>query len=172
LKTSIFNADGANHEISPIFRHAAAAIHGYSSPCRCRHSKRADSAIPKAVVKNPAMVELGKKLFLNRACQSPVLFLVIPATTCPLAAVTISARRLATIGSKGLSVPFGAQFQHECGAVLGWPRQVLAGAGQRPDCQPQEMASNHVLALDVLRSIPAYVNEFDRCWPSKSPCRR
>jgi hypothetical protein len=73
--------------------HAAAAIQ--SEPIQ---------PIPKAVVKNPAMVELGKKLFLNRACPNPVLFLVIPVTTCPPAAVTISVRRLATIGSKGLSV--------------------------------------------------------------------
>jgi cytochrome c peroxidase len=57
------------------FRHAAAAIHRHSSPCRCGNSKRADSTHSKAVVKNPAMVELGKKLFLNRACPNPVYFL-------------------------------------------------------------------------------------------------
>jgi cytochrome c peroxidase len=36
-----------------------------------------------------------------------------------------------------------------------------------PIANPKEMASNHVLALDVLRSIPAYVNEFNQVFGRK-----
>jgi cytochrome c peroxidase len=114
------------------------------------------------------MVELGKKLFLNRACPSPALFLVIPATTCPLAAVTTSPLRLATIGSKGLSV-LPSVLNSSMNVAQFWDGRAksLQEQASGPIANPKEMASNHVLALDVLRSIPAYVNEFDKVFGRK-----
>lgn len=124
--------------------------------------------IPKAVIKNPAMVELGKKLFFEPRLSKSGF---ISCNSC---------HNLSTGGSDNLSSSIGDHWQQgpiRSPTVLNSSMNVaqfwdgraksLQEQASGPIANPKEMASNHVLALDVLRSIPAYVNEFDKVFGHK-----
>ncbi|WP_287879421.1 cytochrome-c peroxidase [Aquitalea sp.] len=124
--------------------------------------------LSKPLIKNPAMVELGKKLFFEPRLSKSGF---ISCNSC---------HNLATGGSDNLTSSIGDHWQQgpiRSPTVLNsslnvaqfWDGRAksLQEQASGPIANPKEMASNHVLALDVLRSIPAYVNEFDKVFGHK-----
>ena len=125
--------------------------------------------IPKPVIKNPAMVELGKKLFFEPRLSKSGF---ISCNSC---------HNLSTGGSDNLTSSIGDHWQQgpiRSPSVLNsslnvaqfWDGRAksLQEQASGPIANPKEMASNHVLALDVLRSMPAYVNEFDKVFGNRN----
>lgn len=123
--------------------------------------------ITPAVVTNPAKVELGKKLFFEpRLSMSGI----ISCNTC---------HNLSRGGTDNLKTSIGHRWQAgpvNAPTVL---NSSLAIAqfwdGRAADLKEQaagpiqagvEMAMPHTLALDVLQSIPGYVNEFEKVFGS------
>jgi cytochrome c peroxidase len=116
-----------------------------------------------ARVTNPALVELGKKLFFDpRLSQSGY----ISCNSC---------HNLSLGGSDNLRTSIGHQWQRtqlNAPTVLNaslniaqfWDSRAkdLQAQASVPIAHPSEMAMSHHLAVDVLRSIPGYVGEFNR----------
>jgi cytochrome c peroxidase len=123
--------------------------------------------IAAAVVKDPARVDLGRKLFFDpRLSRSGF----ISCNSC---------HNLSMGGSDNLQTSIGHNWQRgpiNSPTVLnssmnvaqfwdGRAKDLKEQAGG-PIANPGEMASTHVLAVDVLRSIPAYAAEFERVYGS------
>lgn len=119
--------------------------------------------IAPAVVKDAARVELGRKLFFDpRLSRSGF----ISCNSC---------HNLSMGGSDNLETSVGHHWQRgpiNSPTVLnsrmnlaqfwdGRAKDLKEQAGG-PIANPGEMASTHVLAVDVLRSIPGYVAEFEK----------
>lgn len=114
-----------------------------------------------AVITEPEKVELGKKLFFDpRLSRSGF----ISCNSCHNLSMGGSDNLPTSIGHNWQEGPINsptvlnsnlnvAQFWDGRAATL---QEQAAG----PIANPMEMASNHVLALDVLRSIPQYRAEF------------
>jgi len=124
--------------------------------------------LPKPLIRNPAMVELGKKLFFEPRLSKSGF---ISCNSC---------HNLSTGGSDNLTSSIGDHWQQgpiRSPTVLNsslnvaqfWDGRAksLQEQASGPIANPKEMASNHVLAVDVLRSIPAYVNEFNQVFGHK-----
>lgn len=124
--------------------------------------------LAKPQIKNPALVELGKKLFFEPRLSKSGF---ISCNSC---------HNLSTGGSDNLTSSIGDHWQQgpiRSPTVLNsslnvaqfWDGRAksLQEQASGPIANPKEMASNHVLAVDVLRSIPAYVNEFDKVFGRK-----
>lgn len=117
--------------------------------------------IEPAVITEPAKVELGKKLFFDpRLSRSGF----ISCNSCHNLSMGGSDNLPTSIGHNWQEGPINsptvlnsslsvAQFWDGRAANL----QEQAGG---PIANPMEMASSHVLAIDVLRSIPQYRQEF------------
>lgn len=119
--------------------------------------------VRRTKVRNPAMVELGKKLFFDpRLSQSGFL-------SCN------SCHNLSLGGTDNLRASIGHEWQRtvmNAPTVLnaslnvaqfwdGRAKDLRQQAGE-PIANPSEMAMPHRLAVDVLRSIPGYAGEFNR----------
>ncbi len=119
--------------------------------------------IPAPRVKNPAMVELGKKLYFDPRLSKSGF---ISCNSC---------HNLSMGGSDNLKTSIGHNWQRgpiNSPTVLnssmnlaqfwdGRAKNLKAQAGG-PIANPGEMAFTHELAVDVLDSIPAYKEEFQR----------
>jgi cytochrome c peroxidase len=119
------------------------------------------SPIKPAKVTNPAMVELGKKLFFDPRLSKSGF---ISCNSC---------HNLSMGGSDNLKTSIGHNWQQgpiNSPTVLnssmnvaqfwdGRAKDLKAQAGG-PIANPGEMAFTHELAIDLLASIPAYRNEF------------
>lgn len=117
--------------------------------------------VPAAKIKNPAMVELGKKLFFDPRLSKSGF---ISCNSC---------HNLSMGGSDNLKTSIGHNWQQgpiNSPTVLnssmnmaqfwdGRAKDLKAQAGG-PIANPGEMAFTHELAVDVLNSIPAYKAEF------------
>ena len=125
--------------------------------------------IPAATVTNPALVELGKKLFFeSRLSKSG-------AISCN------SCHNLSRGGTDNLTTSIGDHWQKgpiNSPTVLnaslnvaqfwdGRAKDLKEQAGG-PIANPGEMAFSHGLALDVLRSIPAYRAEFRKVFNAET----
>ena len=114
---------------------------------------------------NPAMVELGKKLFFDPRLSKSGF---ISCNSC---------HNLSMGGSDNLKTSIGDHWQQgpiNSPTVLnsrlnlaqfwdGRAKDLKEQAGG-PIANPKEMAFSHALAVDVLRSIPQYVNEFKKVY--------
>jgi cytochrome c peroxidase len=120
-------------------------------------------AIQPAKITNPAKVELGKKLFFDTRLSKSGF---ISCNSCHNLSLGGTDNLKTSIGDQWHQGPINAptvlnsslnfaQFWDGRAADL----QAQAGG---PIANPGEMASSHVLAVDVLQSIPAYVNEFKK----------
>ena len=117
--------------------------------------------IEPVVIKDPAMVELGKKLFFDpRLSQSGF----ISCNSCHNLSMGGTDNLVSSIGHKWQEGPINsptvlnssmnlAQFWDGRAADL---KEQAAG----PIANPKEMAFSHELAVDVISSIPQYVAEF------------
>src|SRR4030066_2483154 len=123
--------------------------------------------IEPAKITNPAMVELGKKLFFDPRLSKSGF---ISCNSC---------HNLSMGGTDNLKTSIGHNWQQgpiNSPTVLnssmnvaqfwdGRAKDLKEQAGG-PIANPGEMAFTHELALDVLRSIPQYVAEFKKVFGS------
>ncbi|MBZ0089549.1 MAG: cytochrome-c peroxidase [Thermoanaerobaculia bacterium] len=124
--------------------------------------------IQAATVTNPALVELGKKLFFDPRLSKSGF---ISCNSCHNLSLGGSDNLKTSIGHNWQQGPINsptvlnssmnlAQFWDGRAANL----QEQAGG---PIANPKEMAFTHQLALDVLKSIPQYQAEFEKVSGSK-----
>ncbi len=123
--------------------------------------------IVAAKIQNPAIVELGKKLYFDPRLSKSGF---ISCNSC---------HNLSMGGTDNLKTSIGHNWQQgpiNSPTVLnssmniaqfwdGRAKDLKAQAGG-PIANPGEMASNHQLAVEVLQSIPAYVIEFKAAFGS------
>lgn len=123
--------------------------------------------IPAAKVTNPALVELGKKLYFDTRLSKSGF---ISCNSC---------HNLSMGGTDNLKTSIGDHWQQgpiNAPTVLnaklnvkqfwdGRAADLKAQAGG-PIANPGEMAFTHQLAIEVLDSIPAYVSEFEKAFGS------
>jgi len=118
---------------------------------------------PIKVVKpaNPALVELGKKLFFDPRLSKSGF---ISCNSCHNLSMGGSDNLKTSIGHNWHQGPINAPTVLNSSMNLaqfwdGRAKDLKAQAGG-PIANPGEMASSHALAVDVLQSIPGYVIEF------------
>ena len=118
--------------------------------------------IAPAKVANPAMVELGAKLFFDpRLSKSGA----ISCNSCHNLSMGGSDNLQTSIGDHWHQGPINSPTVLNSSMNLaqfwdGRAKDLREQAGG-PIANPGEMAFSHALAVDVLKSIPAYVAEFD-----------
>jgi cytochrome c peroxidase len=118
---------------------------------------------PIAAVKiaNPALVELGKKLFFDPRLSKSGF---ISCNSCHNLSMGGTDNLKTSIGHNWNQGPINAPTVLNSSMNIaqfwdGRAKDLQAQAGG-PIANPGEMASSHVLAVEVLQSIPAYVAEF------------
>ena len=125
--------------------------------------------IQPAKVKNPAMVELGKKLFFDvRLSRSGF----VSCNSCHNLSMGGSDNLKTSIGHNWQKGPINAPTVLNSSLNLaqfwdGRAKDLKEQAGG-PIANPGEMAFTHELAVDVLASIPQYVNEFKTVFGDKN----
>ena len=117
--------------------------------------------IEPAKVTNPAKVELGKKLFFDPRLSKSGF---ISCNSCHNLSMGGTDNLKTSIGHNWQEGPINSPTVLNSSLALaqfwdGRAKDLQEQAGG-PIANPKEMAATHTLALDVLRSIPAYVNEF------------
>jgi cytochrome c peroxidase len=117
--------------------------------------------IVAAKVKNPALVELGKKLYFDTRLSKSGF---ISCNSCHNLSMGGTDNLKTSIGHNWNKGPINAPTVLNSSMNLaqfwdGRAKDLKAQAGG-PIANPGEMASNHELAVEVLQSIPGYVAEF------------
>ncbi len=113
--------------------------------------------------KNPAMVELGKKLFFDPRLSKSGF---ISCNSCHNLSMGGTDNLKTSIGHRWNQGPINAPTVLNSSMNLaqfwdGRAADLKAQAGG-PIANPGEMASTHAIAVEVLQSIPAYVSEFKK----------
>ncbi|ABD86768.1 cytochrome-c peroxidase [Rhodopseudomonas palustris] len=117
--------------------------------------------LPAAVVKDPKLVELGKKLFFD-----PRLSLsgFISCNSCHNLSMGGSDNLKSSIGHNWQKGPINSPtvLNSSLNVAQFWDGRALTLRDQAggPIANPGEMASTHELAVATLQSIPGYVGEF------------
>jgi cytochrome c peroxidase len=123
--------------------------------------------IPAAKVANPALVELGKKLFFDPRLSKSGF---ISCNSCHNLSMGGTDNLKTSIGHNWNEGPINAPTVLNSSMNLaqfwdGRAKDLQAQAGG-PIANPGEMASNHALAVEVLQSIPGYVAQFKKAFGS------
>jgi cytochrome c peroxidase len=117
--------------------------------------------IEPAKVANPAMVELGKKLFFDPRLSKSGF---ISCNSCHNLSMGGTDNLKTSIGHNWQKGPINAPTVLNSSLNLAqfWDGRALSLQDQAggPIANPGEMASTHTLAISVLQSIPAYVAEY------------
>jgi cytochrome c peroxidase len=126
-------------------------------------AKEPIEAIAPAKVKNPGMVELGKKLFFDPRMSKSGF---ISCNSCHNLSMGGSDNLKTSIGHNWQQGPINAPtvLNSSLNVLQFWDgraKDLKAQAGG-PIANPGEMAFTHELAVGVLQSIPEYVAEFKR----------
>jgi cytochrome c peroxidase len=125
-------------------------------------------AIKPPVAGNPAMVELGKKLYFDpRLSRSGF----ISCNSCHNLSMGGSDNLKSSIGDNWQKGPINAPtvLNSSMSVAQFWDgraRNLKEQAGG-PIANPKEMAFTHELAVEVIASIPQYVNEFQAVFASR-----
>ncbi|MDD4963087.1 MAG: cytochrome-c peroxidase [Gallionella sp.] len=132
-------------------------------------SKEPIQPIVAAKVKSPAMVELGKKLFFDPRLSKSGF---ISCNSCHNLSMGGTDNLKTSIGHNWNQGPINAPTVLNSSMNLaqfwdGRAADLKAQAGG-PIANPGEMASTHVIAVEVLQSIPAYVAEFKQVFGSNT----
>lgn len=119
--------------------------------------------IQSVKVKDPNLVELGKKLYFDPRLSKSGF---ISCNSCHNLSMGGTDNLRTSIGHNWTQGPINAPTVLNSSLNLaqfwdGRAADLKAQAGG-PIANPGEMASSHALAVDVLQSIPAYVNEFKK----------
>jgi cytochrome c peroxidase len=125
--------------------------------------------IEPAKVRNPALVELGKKLYFDTRLSKSGF---ISCNSCHNLSMGGTDNLKTSIGHNWQKGPINAPTVLNSSLNLaqfwdGRAADLKAQAGG-PIANPGEMASNHQLAVEVLRSIPGYVAEFKAAFGSET----
>ncbi|MFZ2162104.1 MAG: cytochrome-c peroxidase [Sideroxyarcus sp.] len=117
--------------------------------------------VPQVKIANPALAELGKKLFFDPRLSKSGF---ISCNSCHNLSMGGTDNLKTSIGHNWNEGPINAPTVLNSSMNLaqfwdGRAKDLQAQAGG-PIANPGEMASNHALAVEVLQSIPAYVAEF------------
>lgn len=119
--------------------------------------------IQAAKPKNPALVELGKKLYFDPRLSKSGF---ISCNSCHNLSAGGTDNLKTSIGHNWNQGPINAPTVLNSSLNLaqfwdGRAKDLQAQAGG-PIANPGEMASNHTLAVEILQSIPGYVAEFKK----------
>jgi cytochrome c peroxidase len=125
--------------------------------------------IEPAKVRNPALVELGKKLYFDTRLSKSGF---ISCNSCHNLSMGGTDNLKTSIGHNWQKGPINAPTVLNSSLNLaqfwdGRAADLKAQAGG-PIANPGEMASNHALAVEVLQSIPGYVAEFKAAFGSET----
>ena len=123
------------------------------------------SPIKPVTVSNPAVVELGKKLFFDPRLSKSGF---ISCNSCHNVSMGGSDNLRSSIGDRWQKGPINAPtvFNSSMNIAQFWDgraKDLQAQAGG-PIANPGEMAFTHELAIGMLSSIPAYVAEFKKAF--------
>lgn len=137
------------------------------SPAHATDSTEPIQPIEAAKIKNPAMVELGKKLFFDPRLSKSGF---ISCNSCHNLSMGGSDNIKTSIGHNWNQGPINAPTVLNSSMNLaqfwdGRAANLKAQAGG-PIANPGEMGFTHELAVEVLQSIPAYVAEFKSAFGS------
>ena len=121
--------------------------------------------IPAAKVSKPALVELGKKLFFDPRLSKSGF---ISCNSCHNLSMGGTDNIKTSIGHNWNEGPINAPTVLNSSLNLaqfwdGRAKDLQAQAGG-PIANPGEMGSTHILAVEVLQSIPGYVAEFKKAF--------
>ena len=121
--------------------------------------------IPAAKVTNPALVELGKKLYFDPRLSKSGF---ISCNSCHNLSMGGTDNLPTSIGDHWQQGPINAPtvLNSKMNLAQFWDgraKDLKAQAGG-PIANPGEMAFTHALAIEVLESIPAYVAEFEKAF--------
>ena len=138
----------------------AASIAGIS-PAHASNSTEPIQPVEAAKIKNPAMVELGKKLYFDPRLSKSGF---ISCNSCHNLSMGGTDNIKTSIGDHWNQGPINAPTVLNSSMNLaqfwdGRAANLKAQAGG-PIANPGEMGFTHKLAVEVLQSIPAYVAEF------------
>lgn len=141
---------------------ASLAICGFAS-LSVAADKEPIQPIKSVKVKDPNLVELGKKLYFDPRLSKSGF---ISCNSCHNLSMGGTDNLRTSIGHNWTQGPINAPTVLNSSLNLaqfwdGRAADLKAQAGG-PIANPGEMASSHALAVDVLQSIPAYVNEFKK----------
>lgn len=150
-------------KISHMALAAAMALSGAMAPAHASASSEPITPIKAAKVANPALVELGKKLYFDTRLSKSGF---ISCNSCHNLSAGGTDNLKTSIGDHWQQGPINAPTVLNSSMNLaqfwdGRAKDLQAQAGG-PIANPGEMASNHALAIEVLQSIPAYVAEFKK----------
>ena len=150
-------------KIHPLF----AAIVAAMLPFAASAAKEPIQPITAAKVANPALVELGKKLYFDPRLSKSGF---ISCNSCHNLSMGGTDNLKTSIGHNWNEGPINAPTVLNSSMNLaqfwdGRAKDLQAQAGG-PIANPGEMASNHALAVEVLQSIPGYVAEFKKAFGS------
>lgn len=123
------------------------------------------AVIEPAKIKDPAKVELGKKLFFDPRLSKSGF---ISCNSCHNLSRGGSDNLKTSIGDKWQQGPINSPtvLNSSLNVAQFWDGRAanLKEQAGGPIANPGEMAFSHALAIDMLRSIPAYVTEFKRVY--------
>ena len=139
---------------------AAAAVLG-SSMAAVAQSDEPVSPVPAPKAVNPAAVELGKKLFFDPRLSKSGF---ISCNSCHNLSMGGTDNIPTSIGDKWQQGPINAPTVLNSSLAIAqfWDGRAadLKEQAGGPIANPGEMAFTHELAVETLRSIPGYVEEF------------
>jgi cytochrome c peroxidase len=147
---------------SRIFLAAVAvALIGGIGQANAANSKEPIQPIEAAKIKNPAMVELGKKLFFDPRLSKSGF---ISCNSCHNLSMGGTDNLKTSIGDHWHEGPINAPtvLNSSMNVAQFWDGRAadLKAQAGGPIANPGEMGFSHELAVDVLQSIPGYVAEF------------
>lgn len=126
-------------------------------------SKEPISAIKPAKVANPAMAELGKKLFFDTRLSKSGF---ISCNSCHNLSMGGTDNLKTSIGHNWQKGPINSPtvLNSSLNVAQFWDGRAadLKEQAGGPIANPGEMASNHALSVHILQSIPGYVSEFKK----------
>lgn len=121
------------------------------------------SPIVAAKVKDPALVELGRKLYFDTRLSKSGF---ISCNSCHNLSLGGTDNLKTSIGDHWHQGPINAPtvLNSSLNVAQFWDGRAadLQAQAGGPIANPGEMGSNHVLAVEVLQSIPGYVAEFKK----------
>ncbi len=135
----------------------------YSLVQAAASSKEPISAIKPAKVANPAMAELGKKLFFDTRLSKSGF---ISCNSCHNLSMGGTDNLKTSIGHNWQKGPINSPtvLNSSLNVAQFWDGRAadLKEQAGGPIANPGEMASNHALSVHILQSIPGYVSEFKK----------
>ena len=125
--------------------------------------------VPAAKGQNPAMVGLGKKLFFDPRLSKSGF---ISCNSCHNLSMGGTDNLKTSIGDRWQQGPINSPtvLNARLNVAQFWDGRAknLQEQAGGPIANPKEMGFTHELAVDVLRSIPQYVDEFNKVFGSRT----